>query len=116
VVSAVQLHEGEDLDGTFSDQVSSADLLLLHKVDLVPAASLDVLEARLAATNPDAPVFRARFGDVDPARLFPSGPGERAARRPKGQHHDHDHDHEAFETLELAVPEGLPEAEAYAWI
>ena len=37
VVNAEQLFEQRDLEGTFEDQVSSADLLLLNKVDLVPA-------------------------------------------------------------------------------
>ena len=35
VVNAEQLAEGRDLEGTFEDQVSSADLLVVTKVDLV---------------------------------------------------------------------------------
>ncbi|MDP2304456.1 MAG: CobW family GTP-binding protein [Pseudomonadota bacterium] len=126
VVSAAQLHEGEELDGTFLDQVSSADLLLLHKIDLVPAHLHAALEARLVAMNPDAPVLRAAFGQVDPALLFPVGPGAAAAPArssrasrldPQHDHpHDHEHDHERFVAEELRVPDGLPEAEAYAWI
>jgi len=127
VVSAAQLFEGEELDGTFLDQVSSADLLLLHKIDLVPADALDALEVRLLEMNPDAPVFRARFGDLDPALLFPVGPDgdaagvSRPAKAARHAHdpehaHDHAHDHEHFETEELRVPHDLPEAEAFAWI
>ena len=36
VVNAEQLLEARDLEGTFEDQVSSADLLLLNKIDLIP--------------------------------------------------------------------------------
>ena len=43
VVNAEQLFERRDLEGTFEDQVSSADLLLLNKVDLVPQQSLESL-------------------------------------------------------------------------
>lgn len=108
VVSAAQVAEGDCLDGTFEDQVSAADLLLLHQVDLVPDG-LDEIEARLRALNPDAPILRASFGEVDPRLLFPIGPAERSREVPP-------HHHEHFESAELAVPDGLPAAEAEAWI
>jgi cobalamin biosynthesis protein CobW len=129
VVNAAQLAEGEELEGTFEDQVSSADLLLLHKVDLVPAADLAALERRLAAMNPDAPILHAAFGNIDPELLFPSGP--RARPLPEQAHghdghghdgHGHDghdhaaHDHTRFESVELRVPDTLPDAEIPAWI
>ncbi len=111
VVNAAQLYEGEELEGTFEDQVSTADLLVLHKIDLVPADSLDALEARLAAMNPDAPIIRASHGDVAPALLFPSGPRESTLAP-----HDHDHHHDTFVSDELQVPEGMSNADALAWI
>ena len=40
VVNAEQLMEARDLEGTFEDQVSSADLLLLNKIDLIPLEAL----------------------------------------------------------------------------
>ena len=99
VVNAAQLAEGEELEGTFEDQVSAADLLLLHKIDLVPTDTLAALEARLSGMNPDAPILRASRGQIDPALLFPRGPGD------PGRHaHDHDHDHDHFATHELRVP------------
>ncbi len=120
VVSAAQLAEGEELDGTFADQVASADLLLLHKIDLVAVEALAALEATIVAMNPDAPVLRAAYGQVDPALLFPAGPEDLAVRRARtaghAHGHDHAHDHEQFMTEELRVPIGLSEADAHAWI
>ena len=70
--------------------------------------------------NPDAPVLRAAYGQVDPALLFPAGPEDLAVRRARtaghAHGHDHAHDHEQFVTEELRVPIGLSEADAHAWI
>lgn len=109
VVSAAQLAEGEELGDTFENQVGAADLLLLHKIDLVAPDRLDDLEATLAAMSPDTPIVRGSHGRVDPDILFPKGPAERAREAPP-------HTHEDFESTELAVPDGLPAAEAEAWI
>ncbi|MFZ5475744.1 MAG: CobW family GTP-binding protein [Myxococcota bacterium] len=98
---------GKDGGRTFEDQVSGADLLVLHKTDLV--GDVAPLVARLNEMNPGAPVVPARYGDVEPELLFPTGPRvEKVAHR--------DHGHEAFEAVELAVPDGLSEDEAHAWI
>jgi cobalamin biosynthesis protein CobW len=129
VVDAERLRDGEDLDGTFEDQVGSADLLVLHKVDLVDADVLPRLEARLQTINPDAPILRAAHGNVDPDVLFPD---ERAwadeRRRTRAGHacdhepgtscdhaHPHRH-HDAWVTEELDVPTGLTPEAAQAWI
>ena len=110
VVNAEQLMEGRDLEGLFEDQVASADLLLLNKIDLVPQSCLDGLEARLRSIEQEAPIVRCRYGDVDPVLLFPPDPGEldrnaptpdRSARAPDrayGPRAAHDHDH--FEARE----------------
>ncbi len=52
VVNAEQLANGRDLDGTFAQQVSSADLLLLNKLDLVAAQAIPELEAALREIEP----------------------------------------------------------------
>jgi cobalamin biosynthesis protein CobW len=107
VVNAEQLFEGRDLQGTFEDQVSSADLLLLNKIDLVAHTNLPRLEALLHEMAPDTPVVRAVHGQIDPAILFPPDPdGLRAIRRtattvPKSHHHD------SFAAYELPVREGI---------
>lgn len=104
LVNAEQLHEGRDLEGTFEDQVSSADLLLLNKTDLVPRASLQHVEALLATCAPDTPVLHSVYGRVDPAVLFPpdaDGLRLRQRRQTLSAHHHHHHD--AFMVQELEV-------------
>ncbi|MBY0399225.1 GTP-binding protein [Myxococcota bacterium] len=105
VVNADQLAEERDLEGTFEDQVQSADLLILNKLDLVPASSWDALEARLRALEPDAPIVRAVRGDVDPRLLFPPDLGERDHSGPAPQRPAHHH--ALFVTGEWRPPAGL---------
>ena len=107
VVNAAQVAAGEELEDTFVTQVESADLLLLNKVDLVDDP--DAIEARVRALNAEAPLIRASFGDVAPALLFPTGPRERPTEAPP-------HTHEDFESIELAVPDGLSPVAADQWI
>ena len=111
VVNAEQLLEGRDLDATFEQQVTSADFLLLNKVDLVPAGELPRLEALLREIEPEAPLVRSLHGDVDPVLLFPPDPeGLRARRRAAGAAPP-PHHHEHFASEELAVEAGVePEA------
>ena len=110
VVNAEQLAEGRDLQGTFEDQVSSADLLLLNKIDLT-AAALDRLDAMLRDMAPDTPVLHACHGQVEPALLFPPDPdGLRRQRRNAGKSPT-PHHHEAFDTCEIAVADGADPAE-----
>jgi cobalamin biosynthesis protein CobW len=119
VVNAEQVLLGEHLDGTFEDQVGSADLLVLHKVDLVPEASLDEIEARLLTLNPGVPIVRASFGEVPHAVLFPGGPSTRGSgARACGDAHEHSHTHAhvAWISEELEVPSGLDEDAVLAWI
>jgi cobalamin biosynthesis protein CobW len=101
VVNAEQLASGRDLHGTFEDQVTSADLLVLNKLDLVAPARLNELEARLRALEPDAPIVRAVHGRVDPRLLFPTAQA-RVPRAPAGGHA-----HEEFESEELRVEAGI---------
>ncbi len=106
VVDAEQLAEGRDLDGTFAQQVSSADLLLLNKLDRVAAQALPDLEAALRKIEPDAPLIRAVHAQVDPALLFPPDPSGVRERR-RGEPIDiQPHHHEEFITEEFSVAEG----------
>jgi len=111
LVNAEQLADERDLDGIFAQQVSSADLLLLNKIDLVDSRVLSRLEAALREIEPDAPLLRAVQAQVDPALLVPPDPdGVRARRR--GEPTDtRPHAHGDFVTEILAVAEGSePEA------
>jgi cobalamin biosynthesis protein CobW len=110
VVNAEQLFEGRDLEGTFEDQVSAADLLLLNKVDLVPQETLARLEASLQSMAPDTPVVHAVHGQIDPAILFPPVPQTLRPRQRTRPATGVPHQHEAFTTYELAVPEGIEPA------
>ncbi len=111
VVNAEQLAEERELGETFVDQLSSADLVLLNKIDLVPEASLDALEARLREYEPEAPILRTRHARVPAEVFFPPepAPGPRAARRALADDdHDHDHEHDAFESEVLELERGVP--------
>ena len=63
-------------------QAAVADRLVITKADLADAASLDALEARLAALNPAAARIRARSGDVDASWLFDTGLHRHDSSRP----------------------------------
>jgi G3E family GTPase len=107
VVNAEQLSEGRDLEGTFEDQVSSADLLLLNKIDLVPAESIGQLEAVLRGMAPDTPIVRSIHSQIEPSVLFPPDlHGLRSQRRAAGGRPT-PHLHESFRACELAVEHGI---------
>jgi cobalamin biosynthesis protein CobW len=112
VVNADQLHEGRDLEGTFEDQVQSADLLILNKMDLVPEADWPMIEARLREIEPEAPCVSAVRGEFDLDLLFPPDAGEldRRGRAPEARPHHHEH----FETSEWNPEDGISCAEIEA--
>ncbi|MEX5745840.1 GTP-binding protein [Massilia sp. X63] len=84
-------------------QVGFADKILLSKTDLVDAAAVDVLKARLHRINPRAPISTSDFGRApisevldlrgfnlnDKLELDPD-----FLRAEEGHDHDHGHDHE----------------------
>jgi G3E family GTPase len=107
VVNAEQLMEGRDLQGTFEDQVSSADLLLLNKSDLVPHDKLPRCEAALGDMAPGTPVVCTVHGRVDAAVLFPPDPEGLHARRRSTPWMPRPHHHEAFVADELYVEDGI---------
>jgi G3E family GTPase len=109
VVNAEQVALGRDLDATFTQQVSSADLLLLNQIDRVPEETLPRIEASLREIEPEAPLVRTVHADVDPELLFPPDPGGLRARRRTQSPPPHGHDR--FVAEEVAVEGGLePEA------
>lgn len=93
-------------------QVGFADKLLLSKSDLVDAAQIETLTARLRRMNPRAPLVRADFGqvavsevldlhgfnlndkiDLDPDFLAGDGHAHDHACDEHCEHHHHDHHH-----------------------
>jgi G3E family GTPase len=79
-------------------QIALADRIVLTKTDLVPAADVAKLEARIAALNPNAVRLRVVKGDTQPSRLVDLGAHEpaltgadSAAWLGASEAHDHDH-------------------------
>jgi cobalamin biosynthesis protein CobW len=107
VVNAEQLMEGRDLEGTFEDQVSSADLLLLNKVDLVPPEALGQVEAMLYALAPETPMVRSIQGFIDPAVLFPPDLAGIRSQRRTARTEPPPHQHDMFHAQEISVEEGI---------
>jgi cobalamin biosynthesis protein CobW len=106
VVNAEQVADEHELEGTFEDQVSSADLLLVNKIDLLDASDVAAVERRLRELEPDAPILHSTFGRVEPSVLFPPDPdGRRAARREDAVVRPHSHEH--FESEQIDIEAGI---------
>lgn len=105
VVDAEQVLQGRNLEGTFEEQVTSADMIILNKVDLVAADDVLAVETRLRALEPEAPIIRAVHGNVAPEILFPTTPGDapRVARKASPLPHRH----AAYASRELTLPPGM---------
>ncbi len=109
VVSAEQVAEGRDLEGTFEQQASSADLLILNKLDLVDSGRHEPVRERVQRLAPGTPIVPAVHARVSMPVLFPPDPGN--VSRPAGAPAREPHTHEAFEAEECVVESGIdPEA------
>ena len=109
VVSAEQVAAGRDLDSTFEDQVCSADLLLVSKVDLVGEDAAAKVEATLKNMQPGVPIIRASYGDVDSRVFFPPEPGTRSVDRAVRVHDHAAHTHDDYVSEELEFASGVAE-------
>ena len=110
VVNAEQVLAERDLEGTFEYQLTSADLLVLNQLDLVPADALPAIEARLREIEPEAPMVRSVHGQVDAAVLFPP---DFTVLREQPRHSARDalaQTHESFTSEVVAVETGIDEA------
>ncbi len=107
VANAEQVAEGRDMEGTFEQQVSSADLVVLNKVDLVPEDSLGRLENIILDMAPDAPLIRSIQGQIDTTVVFPPIPMPSTSSKRKSKPELVPHTHEAFEAQELSFPESI---------
>ena len=73
VVTVADAATGQDtLDRQFEavSQIAMADLLVLSKTDLVPAATAKAFETRLSALNPTARILRASRGELPNGALW----------------------------------------------
>ena len=109
VVNAEQVLEGRELEGTFVEQLESADLVLLNKIDLVPAADQAALQAQVADLAPGVPVLLCDHADVDPRVLLAERAEPRLERAASAEHDHaaHAHLHERYRSWEERVPPGL---------
>jgi cobalamin biosynthesis protein CobW len=107
VANAEQVAEGRDLEGTFEQQVSSADIVVLNKVDLVTEASMGRVEQILQDMAPDAPFVRSIQGQIDTAVVFPPTPVQTPSSKRKSKPDIIPHTHEAFQAEELSIPDNI---------
>jgi|CXWL01.1.fsa_nt_gi cobalamin biosynthesis protein CobW len=107
VVNAEQVAEGRDIAGTFSQQVSSADLVVLNKLDLVSAESLSRVDAMLQELAPGAPVLHSIQGQIDSAIVFPPTITGLARSSRSRTPLVMPHRHEEFEAREISMSEGI---------
>ena len=107
VVNAEQVAQGRDLEGTFEQQVSSADLLVFNKVDLVSADSIGRFEQLLQDMAPGAPVIRSIQGEIDTTIVFPSLPGKKVLPNSHRKPELLPHTHEEFEAEEVSFSDDL---------
>ena len=114
VVNAEQVLEQRDLAGTFEYQLTSADLLVLNKVDLVPDSALPAIEACLRAIEPDAPMVRSSHGQVDASVFFPPDPKDLRGQRRRGGGAAGPHRHERFTSEVVTIEAGVDETSLVA--
>ena len=101
-------HVGLHFDDTreVREQIGFADVILLNKTDLVPAAELDKTEARIRKMNPVAKLYRTENSTVDLNKVLDVGGFDlkralelepdflKESEHDHEEEHDHDHDHE----------------------
>jgi G3E family GTPase len=114
IVTTVDAQLGtKQIDEQFepAKQIALADRIVITKSDLVAAADVAALEARVRALNRTCEILRIVKGDTEPARLIGLGAhepaltgadperwlgehGVRPVRLPPGHDHPHDHPHD----------------------
>lgn len=55
------------------EQIAFADVILLNKLDLVPAEAVDKLEARIRAMNPAAKIYRTENAQIGVEKILDQG-------------------------------------------
>ncbi len=73
LVDAKHIWQHVDDSDEAKEQVAFADVILLNKIDLVPPAEVDKLEARIRTMNPAARIYRTRDALVDMDKILNLG-------------------------------------------
>ncbi|MEQ8500549.1 MAG: cobalamin biosynthesis protein CobW [Sneathiellaceae bacterium] len=100
------LDHDSPLEELFEDQLACADLVIVNKADLVPAARMDELRADLAARlRPGVPLLTVSQGAIDADHLLGLSAAAEDDLAARPSHHDDepDHDHDDFESFVVAA-------------
>lgn len=102
------------------DQIRGGDVLVVNKTDLVDAAALDRLDAKLRELNPTAPHLLTHHGQLQPGLLFEAGGDGQGPSRPSRAAvpllRRRNHEDEAFNAICLPQPEPLTRADLGRWL
>src|SRR5579862_925947 len=101
-----ELVHDNPLDEVFGDQLACADLVVLNKIDLTDAATLDIAEREIGARlRPQAKQVRAAFGKVAPAMLLglAAAAEDDLASRPSQHDLAGAHDHDDFDSFVVGL-------------
>jgi cobalamin biosynthesis protein CobW len=98
------------LEEVFEDQILCADLILLNKSDLIDTATRERVKSEIAAHLPKAiKIVETRHGTIEPALILGLSAAAEAdlASRPSHHGEGEDHEHDDFDSVALALPDGL---------
>jgi cobalamin biosynthesis protein CobW len=98
------------LEEVFEDQILCADLILLNKSDLIDAATRERVKSEIAAHLPKAiKIVETSRGTIEPALILGLSAAAEAdlASRPSHHGEGEDHEHDDFDSVALALPDGL---------
>ncbi|MDP3257266.1 MAG: cobalamin biosynthesis protein CobW [Bosea sp. (in: a-proteobacteria)] len=98
------------LEEVFEDQILCADLILLNKSDLIDTATRERVKAEIAAHLPKAiKIVETSRGTIEPALILGLSAAAEADLASRPSHHGdgEDHEHDDFDSIALALPEGL---------
>lgn len=98
------------LEEVFEDQILCADLILLNKSDLIDAAARERVKGEIAAHLPKAiKIVETSRGTIEPALILGLSAAAEAdlASRPSHHGEGEDHEHDDFDSVALALPDGL---------
>ncbi len=98
------------LEEVFEDQILCADLILLNKSDLIDTATRERVKGEIAAHLPKAiKIVETSRGTIEPALILGLSAAAEAdlASRPSHHGEGEDHEHDDFDSVALALPDGL---------